>query len=199
MISKRHNVAKLVQFSLPEDGAPINVDSRNAALGVLTQLVQLYSEKRKEKESKKKGGSDDSDEETTLQQNSDEEDETSEGSLVNLLAQSVSRIVAGLDSANKVSTDSTGKIETSYESQLVPLGSLRLRLIELLFQILKLNKDTTNKALLDSNFFGEVSNLLHTYPWNNFLQLKVIAIYEELMESWSKDFQKGALVSSNIG
>jgi len=160
---------------------------------VLTQLVQLYSEKKKEKEGKKKGGSDDSDEETTLQQNSDEEDESSDGSLVNLLAQSVPRIIAGLDTTNKASTDANGKIETSYEAQLVPLGSLRLRLIELLFQILKLNKDSTNKALLDFNFFGAVSNLLRAFPWNNFLQLKVISIYEELMESWGKEFQKGAL------
>jgi hypothetical protein len=71
---------------------------------------------------------------------------------------------------------------------LTPLGSLRLKLIELLFQILKLNKDSTNKALLESQFFGEVSKLLRAYPWNNFLQLKVISIYEELMENWSKEF-----------
>jgi len=52
---------------------------------------------------------------------------------VTLLAQSVPKIVAGLDSANKAASDANGRIETSYESRLVPLGSLRLKLIELLF------------------------------------------------------------------
>lgn len=74
-----------------------------------------------------------------------------------------------------------------------------MKLIELLFQILKLNKDSTNKALIDSNFFGEVSNLLGAYPWNNFLQLKVIVIYEELLENWPRESQRQALAGSNIG
>lgn len=52
---------------------------------------------------------------------------------------------------------------------------------------------------MESNFFGEISALLRAYPWNNFLQLKVIAIYEELMDHSSKEFQKEALETSNIG
>lgn len=53
---------------MPEGGAT-NVDSQNAALGVLTQLVQLYSERKKEKENNKnRKQTDDDDEETTLQQ-----------------------------------------------------------------------------------------------------------------------------------
>jgi len=39
VISKRNNIAKLIQFSLPEDGAPSNVDSQSASISVLTQLV----------------------------------------------------------------------------------------------------------------------------------------------------------------
>ena len=70
VISKKNNVQKLLDFALPEKNdaeEDQNTSSQNSSLAVLTQLVSLYAEKRKEKEGKRKG-SDDDDEETTVQQ-----------------------------------------------------------------------------------------------------------------------------------
>mmetsp|Transcript_10344 Transcript_10344/g.10369 ORF Transcript_10344/g.10369 Transcript_10344/m.10369 type:complete len:119 (-) Transcript_10344:453-809(-) len=51
-----------------------------------------------------------------------------------------------------------------------------------------------------SELLAKVSNLLLSHPWNNFLQLKTIAIYEEIFEN--KDTSKDReffLKGSNLG
>lgn len=53
-----------------------------------------------------------------------------------------------------------------------------------------MNKDSILTAIGDSPFFEKLSGLIEAYSWNNFLHLKVIAIYEDLFESNSKDFIK---------
>jgi hypothetical protein len=61
VVSRRNNVLKMLDFAIPESTSSegvVNVDSQNAALGVLTQLVALYSDRRKDK---RKQGSDDED------------------------------------------------------------------------------------------------------------------------------------------
>jgi hypothetical protein len=64
---------------------------------------------------------------------------------------------------------------------------------------MKLNKDSILVALGHSSFFIKLSSLIETYPWNNFLHLKAIALYEDLFESPNTAFRKEALQSSNIG
>lgn len=54
-------------------------------------------------------------------------------------------------------------------------------------------------AVVETNFFGQVSHLLEVYPWNNFLQLKSITIFDEILDSSNKEFAAKALKSSNIG
>ena len=58
----------MIDFALPNEEVKPNKDSQNAAFAVLTQLVQLYTERKKG--DKGSGGdkknSDDDDEETTL-------------------------------------------------------------------------------------------------------------------------------------
>jgi hypothetical protein len=51
----------------------------------------------------------------------------------------------------------------------VPLGSLRLKLIELIYHLIKLNKDALLMSLVETNFFRQLSHLIEVYPWNNFL------------------------------
>ena len=53
----------MIDFALPVDQSSVNVDSQNAALGVLTQIVSLYSDRKKDKENRRKQ-TDDEDEET---------------------------------------------------------------------------------------------------------------------------------------
>lgn len=76
-----------------------------------------------------------------------EEDGEDADSLIEALASHVPRIVGCLTVSN------SGTLSTSYEEDIMPLGSLRLKIIDLATQILKLNKDTTTAAIANSNFF----------------------------------------------
>jgi hypothetical protein len=80
-------------------------------------------------------------------------------------------------------TENTIQLDTSYDKKIVPLGSLRLKLIEFLYHLMKLNKDNILTALGQSSFFARVSSLLETFPWNNFLQLKACSLFEDLFDS----------------
>jgi hypothetical protein len=92
------------------------------------------------------------------------------------------------------------ELTNSYDSRrLVPLGSLRLKIIELVHLMLKLNKPTIIEALSDTNIFNQISDLVEAYPWNNFLQLKTIAIYEEVLDTIDEHNRKIILNKSNIG
>ena len=98
---------------------------------MLAQIISLYTERKKE--AKRKNSDENEEEDSTVQQNSDDEGE--EASLVHLIATSIPRIVSYLESQ----TAQTNLLETSYDVKIVPLGSLRLKLIELVFNLIKLN------------------------------------------------------------
>ena len=69
IVSRRNNVLKMLDYALPAaEDETNNVESQNAAFGVLTQLTSLYSETKKKDSEMKKKNSDDEDEETTVQQ-----------------------------------------------------------------------------------------------------------------------------------
>jgi hypothetical protein len=82
---------------------------------------------------------------------------------------------------------------------LEPLGQYRLLLTRLINLILKLNKDELNQELLANDIFRNLSGLITKHPWNNFFQLRIIAIYEEILEhSRDAGFRQKALSSSQI-
>jgi hypothetical protein len=112
-----------------------------------------------------------------------------------LIAGNIPRIVSYLEQQ----TAQTNYLETSYDVKIVPLGSLRLKLIELMYHLIKLNKDALLLSLVETNFFGQLSQLIEVYPWNNFLQLKSSSIFDEILDSANKHFAARALKSSNIG
>jgi len=45
------------------------------------------------------------------------------------------------------------ELETSYDVKIVPLGSLRLKLIEFTFHMMKLGNENVLMALAQTNFF----------------------------------------------
>jgi hypothetical protein len=112
-----------------------------------------------------------------------------------LIAGEIPRITSYLEQQ----TAQTNVLETSYDVKIVPLGSLRLKLIELMYHLIKLNKDALLMSLVETNFFGQLSHLIEIYPWNNFLQLKSSSIFDEILDSANKQFAARALKSSNIG
>ena len=115
--------------------------------------------------------------------------------MITLIAGNIPRIVSYLEQQ----TAQTNLLETSYDVKIVPLGSLRLKLIELMYNLIKLNKDALLLSLVETNFFGQLSHLIEVYSWNNFLQLKLSSIFDEILDSANKQFAARALKSSNIG
>lgn len=65
----------------------------------------------------------------------------------------------------------------------MPLGSFRLKIVELVLYTIKLHKKDLYERIVDTKILTGINELLSMYPWNNFLQLKVIAIYEEIFEN----------------
>lgn len=78
------------------------------------------------------------------------------------------------------------------------MGQLRLRIVEFIHLLVKLNAPTLFKSLAATPAFEKVAELMANYPWNNFLQLKAIAIFEEVFESADSAFKSSALRSSRI-
>ncbi len=92
------------------------------------------------------------------------------------------------------------EIQCSYkqDKKFKPLGKYRLRCVELIFQILKLNKEPLLTALAESGLLEMLVQLVHDYPWNNFLQLKVKSIFEEILDNENLKFREDALKKSGI-
>ena len=190
LISQRQNIAKLVEMSfVQEENA--SQSSQKSSLSLLTYLIPTYLEKKKD--DRGNGNNENDDEDTTIQ----EAEETTESPLVDILAGSVPLIANYLSQSYSASRI---EIETTYDSLMTPpLGFLRIKIIELVLQMLKLNKKAVIEQLAATDSLAQISKLVEAYPWNNFLQLKVQAIYEEVLENVLPEYRAQFLAKSDIG
>jgi len=79
---------------------------------------------------------------------------------------------------------SLNPIHQQYDTRVQqPLGVDRIKSIELLYQIVRLNKPIILMALLETNLLPHLFELVKNHPWNNVLQLKIHSIFEELFGS----------------
>jgi len=86
------------------------------------------------------------------------------------------------------------------DEKYVPLGQQRLRTVELVHKMVQLRKDALYVSLGSSQIFKNIIDLVKKYPWNNFLQLKVMNIFNDVLENCENvQFKKDFLVSSGIG
>ena len=115
---------------------------------------------------KKKEGNNDEDDEMTLQHSDDEENEdASESPLVEVLKVHIGSLSKLLESATP-----KDKMQGSFDdNHFVPLGNLRLKLVELFLFVLKLHKQTLYEGMIEATSLANISQLLADYPWNNFL------------------------------
>jgi hypothetical protein len=82
----------------------------------------------------------------------------------------------------------------------VPLGQQRLRTVELVHKMVQLRKDVLYDSMGTSLIFKNIIDLVKQYPWNNFLQLKVMNIFNDVLDNCENvKFKKDFLVSSGIG
>jgi hypothetical protein len=70
-----------------------------------------------------------------------------------------------------------------------PLGSTRLRLIELISLGIKLEKGTIVDKLTNSNLLETILALFSTFEWNNMLHNQVEKIITMILESPNKTLQ----------
>lgn len=64
-----------------------------------------------------------------------------------------------------------------------PLGVIRLRAVELLNQIVKVDSDAIFVEVLKSNIMAYLMELCGTYTWNNLLHIKTFEIWECIFKS----------------
>lgn len=64
----------------------------------------------------------------------------------------------------------------------VPLGQQRLHTMELVLRMVQFRKDELYTALGNSQAFPYIMELVKKYPWNNFMQLKVISLVDEIFD-----------------
>jgi SIT4 phosphatase-associated protein len=190
LLSQRQNIAKLVEMSfVQEDNA--SQSSQKSAISLLIYMIPTYLEKRKD--DRGNGNNDNDDEDSTIQ----EVEESAESPLVDILAGSVPLIALYLSQSYSASRL---QLETTYDSTMTPpLGFLRIKIIELVLQMLKMNKKSIIEPLAATDCLAQISKLVEAYPWNNFLQLKVQNIYEEVLESVLPEYRAQFLAHSDIG
>jgi len=109
--------------------------------------------------------------------------------------------IVALESVLQADLPSGVRVQGSVTDQpFVPLGQQRLRSVELVLKMVQLKKETINDALVASKVFANIIELVKAFPWNNFLQLKVINIVNEVLENNEHPkFRELFLVSSGLG
>lgn len=78
--------------------------------------------------------------------------------------------------------------------KLRPLGMTKLRMIELLTQIVKVNQDVIFTEVLASKIMRSVMKLCAQHPWNNLFHIKVMELWECIIKSTLTAEQKFAVV-----
>ena len=207
-ICDKDNLTKIVGFALAGMNESTKY-SKCSSLTVLNQIVQSNIEKQKKKDQKadedKDQGHDEDDD--IVQQNSDDEKEDEEASnpnstaaqttlLVELLKDKIGAIATILQADHELQT-----IQSSVnEAHNVPLGMQRLYTIELVLKMIQLKSEVLYTTMGRSSIFGNIMALVQKYPWNNFMQLKVITMCEEILENCENEqFKKDFLEGSGIG
>lgn len=198
ILAKRENIQRIVDNAT----APMSEStkaSKTSSLQVINKILQHHNEMQKKKDQskdeKKETTADDEDDMIVQQNSDDEKEEDQEATSLVTQANSFAEILIEKipDLEEILRHDHEGEMLTGSVSDTpyVPLGQQRLRSVDLIYNMVKLKKDTIYTALGESKIFGSIMTLVKQYPWNNFLQLKVINICTEVIENTENaDFRK---------
>ncbi len=183
VLCRKENMVKLVEYST----ALLNESQKQSKLSsllTLNQVIQNFIEFQKKKEQKKETSQDANDDDDVMidAQNSDGENsddgESDPNSPTFLCNQLVDLLVAKMETICDVLNPEhqpEAKLASSIDDEeFVPLGQQRLTTVEMVLKMLKLKKESLDGAMMKSVIFKNVIGLVKAYPWNNFLQLKVL-------------------------
>ena len=198
VISRRENVNKLANFAV----APISEGSKSSKSESLV-VLNLYIQNciSKQKKADQKGGRDDDKSDDNKNQDEDDDiivrhnsdDETNEDGdaqnpnsathqtnlLVDILKEKVDEITKILE----VSHPGSPLINSVTDTPFIPLGPQRLHTADLVLHMLKMRKPILYQAIIETKSLYNILELVKTYPWNNFLQLISINIFEEILNN----------------
>lgn len=177
--------------------------SKTCSLTVLNQILSHHIEKLKKKDGNKEDKNNNDDDDMIVQTNSDDEIEYGDGhnrvSQTNVMVDILVKVVPNLEEVLKTSHPGQEMIGSFNDTPFTPLGQQRLRSVDLVFNMVKLRKEPLLNALGNSQIFGNILELVKEYPWNNFLQLKVINLCNEVISNTSNPaFRKQFLEKSGI-
>ena len=211
LICKKENIKAIVDYAL----APMNAStkaSKTSSLTVLNQIIYLHIEKMKKKDQTRsdavKLDSNEDEDDMIVQQNSDDEaNDDLEASNPNSIVAQANNIVEVLqeriaDISTILQADHPGELvqNSVTDEKFVPLGQQRLRTVELVHKMVQLRKDALYVSMGSSQIFKNIIDLVKQYPWNNFLQLKVMNIFNDVLDNCENvQFKKDFLNSSGIG
>ena len=208
IICQKENLQKIVDFAIASMTESTK-DSKVSSLSVLNQIIMNHIERQKKKDQKTDVDKDNHDEDDDIvQQNSDDEaaDDLEASNPNSVASQTQVLVDVLLEKITNIETilqnDFDGvKIKSSVtDLEYVPLGQQRLYTIELVLRMVQLKKDALYEAMGASKIFFNIIELVKQYPWNNFMQLKVLSISDEVLDNCENEtFKKAFLNSSGLG
>jgi len=190
IICKRESLNKIVDYSTAAFDKSTKT-SKSCSLIVLNQIISNHIERQKKKDQKNEDKADtnnDDDDDIIVQHNSEDEDkDDNEASnpnsatvqtniLVDILkdkVEIVQEILRGDHPGEKT------RLSVS-DIDFVPLGLQRLHTVELVSKMVQLRKEPLYTALSATKIFANIMELVKVYKWNNFLQLKVNNLFEQV-------------------
>lgn len=207
IICNKENLRKIVDFAT-HGVTESTKASKMCSLIVLNQIITSNIEKQKKKEKSDTDKAENHDEDDdVVQQNSDEENgddleatnpnshTAQTNNLVDLLKGKTDEITKVLQSDYDLPKIGTSVCEETY----VPLGQQRLYTVELVLKMVQMKKAVLYTKMGETEMFKNIMGLVHKYQWNNFLQLKVIELCDEVLDNCDNDaFKKQFLNGSGI-
>jgi len=179
VINEKANIDKLFAFTLQEI-TPETHSSRNNALFVLNALAKTMVEKSKNSEQEHPFSNNEDEDDIIVHQG---HDETEGDDLDSPLVKALEDNMGGLVDHLARGAPSQNMVTTFTDEEQKPLGRYRLRLVELIHLATRLHKASLNDEIAKSEAFAILSDLIYEFPWNNFMQLKLINVYEDILEN----------------
>ena len=160
-------VEKLIEIGFAKEEGEDVLNSRTSAIAVLNTLVQLYLDRKTENEGEGRRPRGEF-VFSNIAKNEDSALDSDGESLSQILAKHARTILESLE----VQSQSEG-IPTTFGVTIQPLGHLRLKIVELVYLLIKMGNKQINEIIPNTNVLSKISKLIEQHHWNNFLHLKV--------------------------
>ena len=144
---------------------------------MLHAFIEKFKSGKDDNDSEK-GGDDDDD--IIIKNNSESDEEKTNSGADTVVIESLVLHIEPIQRALDVQPD---EMCTSFGEIFRPLGMLRLRLIELLTQIIKVNQTPILDEVFKTKILGSLMDLVIVHPWNNFLQLNIQTMLDDILQS----------------